>query len=196
MTKFENTIPVSLLFELIELDAETGALFWKSREIHHFKDEGRNSPTLQMNSWNTRYAGKEAFCCLTNGSPYMRGTLLGQKVLKHRIVWAMFKGEWPTYTIDHIDGDKLNNIPSNLRDVTVSVNQHNQKNAHVNSKTGVLGVSKCHKGQFVAQFVAQLRAYGKIHRLGTFSSIELAEKAYKEGKLLYQKFLLTFRRIK
>lgn len=46
----------------------------------------------------------------------------------HALIMLAFKGERPTgHHIDHKDGDKLNNVISNLRYVTLSQNQRNRK---------------------------------------------------------------------
>jgi hypothetical protein len=42
--------------------------------------------------------------------------------LVHRVVWFLAYGSWPEMSIDHIDGDKKNNHPDNLRLVSHSEN--------------------------------------------------------------------------
>jgi hypothetical protein len=44
-----------------------------------------------------------------------------------RLAWFYMLGKWPIFEIDHIDGNKLNDIWENLRDVTNTVNCQNSK---------------------------------------------------------------------
>ena len=99
-------------------------------------------------------------------SPYPRkvGTLVGQKPMhngykgiyfskngngklfpQHRVIWLLANGDWPKGEIDHIDGDKLNNDPANLRDVSRAENARNLK-LNVNNTSGCSGVKKCGNG--------------------------------------------------
>jgi hypothetical protein len=55
------------------------------------------------------------------GYPKVRALLI------HRLAWFLHHGQWPSHTIDHIDGNKLNNRLSNLRDVTVADNIGNNR---------------------------------------------------------------------
>lgn len=59
----------------------------------------------------------------------------------HRIIWALFYGEWPSGSIDHINGVKDDNRIENLRVVTHQENLRNQKKRKTN-KTGVHGISR------------------------------------------------------
>lgn len=55
------------------------------------------------------------FCDPTDGTR--------RKILAHRVVWESVHGPLdPTITINHIDGDKSNNHPSNLEPLTVADN--------------------------------------------------------------------------
>ena len=65
----------------------------------------------------------------------------------HTIVWALCHGEIPTYTIDHINGDRLDNRIENLREVSGSENKLNMLHPwHPNAKTGLPGVAPNHAG--------------------------------------------------
>ena len=59
----------------------------------------------------------------------------------HRIVWALCYNELPTTTIDHINGDKLDNRIENLREVCLSDNRLNMLLPwKPNQKTNVTGI--------------------------------------------------------
>lgn len=58
----------------------------------------------------------------------------------HRIIWELLREPIPPkMLIDHIDGNRLNNIISNLRVVTASENARNSKKSSRNC-TGIHGV--------------------------------------------------------
>ena len=63
---------------------------------------------------------------------------LGHFLYVHRIIWVIVTGEQPK-TIDHIDGNGLNNAVSNLRSVSQSENQKNLR-ISINNKSGIPGV--------------------------------------------------------
>ena len=65
---------------------------------------------------------------------------------EHRVIWAMHHGQWPTGSIDHVDGDPSNNDPSNLRLCTQGQNMCNTRLRDDNT-TGVKGLD-LHKGKW------------------------------------------------
>jgi hypothetical protein len=75
--------------------------------------------------------------------------------------------------VDHIDGNRTNNVLSNLRFATHS---ENLRNACLSSrnKSGVKGVSwdKC-----IGKWKAQIREDGKVKYLGCFDTIRAATEA-------------------
>jgi len=69
---------------------------------------------------------------------YKQAFFKGKYLLKHRLVFFLHKGYWPKY-VDHIDREKLNNHPNNLKAVTARENSANRKNT---AKSGYTGVYK------------------------------------------------------
>lgn len=96
----------------------------------------------------------------------------------HRLAWLCMHGSWPARQIDHINGNKSDNRIENLRDVTQEINQQNGTRPRKDNKLGIRGVSRHGKGFRVA-----IHLNGKQQSVGTFKTIEEAEKAYWVAKL-------------
>ncbi len=73
------------------------------------------------------------------GHGYLPVKVKGKSYLQHRIIFFLHNGYWAN-EVDHIDRDKVNNAPINLRDVDHSTNQHN-RDVQKNNTSGVKGVS-------------------------------------------------------
>jgi len=86
-------------------------------------------------------------------------------------------------TIDHIDGNTLNNTKNNLRIVT----QRQQcQNRHINKSSKYPGVylRKCkYKDKIYTYWDARIRIKGKIVLLGSFKIEEEAYKVYQNALL-------------
>lgn len=149
----KNTVPIQFLHDKLLIDRETGVITWK---------------------WGAR-AGVRAGHESKDG--YRSIKLQGTLILEHRIVWAMIHGEWPDGEIDHINRNRNDNSPSNLRVVSHSQNHMNRGRGR-NNALGVKGV--CRNG---SGFRAQLRANGKQVYLGTYRTIEDAAKAYADASI-------------
>lgn len=86
-------------------------------------------------------------------------------------------------SVDHIDGDTLNNQCSNLRLATQSQNNANQHGAKKGSKSGVKGVY-WHKQ--ASKWCAEVVHDKKKHYLGLFETLEDARIARnKKAKELH-----------
>lgn len=124
-------------------------------------------------AWNSRYGGKPAGCIRPDG--YVRVKFNRKAYYAHVIVFEMFFGEVPKgFDIDHVDRNKSNNRPMNLRLASRSENKFNAP-AYVTNKLGVRGVSY-HKR--VGKFAAGIRVDGKSIHIGYFDDVESANIAY------------------
>lgn len=129
-------LPVDLLKEILELDADTGVLTWRRRPVRHFS-EGKPTPKMRAAMWNGKYAGKQAF---TSSDPrgYFRGAIGGKFFYAHRVIVALTDGEWPWGEVDHINRDKSDNRRLNLRVVTHAENRRNSADCDPEQRGAVL----------------------------------------------------------
>lgn len=173
-----NKLPVGLLSACVELDRSTGNLHWKDRPLWTF-NEGKYSIGREAVRWNTRYSGKRAFNTL---SPYgyLTGRLNEVSLYSHRVVWALYYGNFPDLWLDHIDGDRTNNLITNLREVTYKENNKNTA-LRSNNKTGVVGVSLRNKG-----FEANIKNNQGVQIfLGYYKTVDEAAKVRQEAENKY-----------
>jgi len=156
-----KTIPVDLLKQLFVYDAH-GHLWWKPREGAY--------------RWNSRNARKEAFTAISHG--YYVGRLFGSNHFKHRILWALHTGEWPTGQLDHIDHNRLNNEMSNLREASQQDNLKNQSLRNDNT-SGHCGVCwSANRGKWYARL-----GKGPGSFLGYFTDKGIAINTYEDFKV-------------
>jgi len=157
MDAFHSTVTLERVKELLNYDPETGLFTWLQR---------RN----QIIS-----AGDKAGYVSTSG--HISICIDSYRVLAHRAAWAIAYGEWPSTDIDHINGDPADNRIANLRMVSRGHNLQNQRKAHRDSKSGLLGVRKIGKKWF-----AKIMASGVLYNLGRFLTPEEASAAYLKAK--------------
>lgn len=152
-------VTIEMLRKLVAIDMETGALTWKPRPVELFANE------RAWKSWNSRFAGRQAFNTLS-GNGYMHGALFNKKIYAHRIVFALVNGRWSEQSIDHIDGNRLNNRPLNLRDVDHRSNCLNQPIRKANT-SGFTGVSY---DRTRGAYESYITSHGKKIALGRFAT--------------------------
>lgn len=157
---------------LLRADFEAGRLFWLPRPREVF-------PTLNSHSsWNSRYAGKEAFLFIDSAG-YHVGSIHNRRYKAHRVLWLMATGQWPINQIDHINGDRADNRLANLRAVSNTDNARNKCRPATNT-SGVVGVfwnKKCSKWR------ALIQANGQLKHLGLFDNFDDAVDARKIAEI-------------
>lgn len=116
---------------------------------------------------------------------YIKARLNGSYYYLHRLVWMYHYGEINQgYEIDHIDGNPSNNTIKNLRLARSFENTQNIRTAHIDSKTGILGVTWSKKYK---KYVVQIKRLDK--RIAKyFKNIEEAELFYLETKRKFHEF--------
>ena len=142
---------------------------------HHIEFEFQNVKDnwKKMVIENTNY-GYKRISFRSNGKQ--------NQIQLHRLTFFIHNPSWNIYdgsidnSIDHIDGDKLNNNIENLRCVTHQENQWNQTKAK-----GYTWHKQKKKWQ------AQIKVDGKKIYLGLFDIEENARSAYLEGKIKYHR---------
>ena len=118
---------------------------------------------------------------LDHGSGYWMIGLDRRRYYAHRLAWLYMTGEWPEQMIDHLDGNRANNVFVNLRDAERAINQQNVRRPLPNTASGLLGAFKKRN-----KWTSNVRAFGQVIRLGSFDTAEEAHAAYLQAKRKYQ----------
>jgi hypothetical protein len=114
-------------------------------------------------------AGREAG---TFFDGYKRVKLFGVNILAHRVAFALANDRWPDGHIDHVNGNKLDNRPSNLREVS---NRENHQNRPAHRSGRLVGTTRLKKSR---RWQAQARLGDKKKFLGTYETEQEAHDAY------------------
>lgn len=136
--KRQKELPIEELKRIFYYDFNTETLRWKIRT----KKTLPGSP-----------AGA------ANKSGHMMVSYNNEKFYVHRVVFALFNNRWPNGIIDHIDRNRGNNNPNNLREADDNQNNYNMK-MRIDNSSGVRGVSK-HCGGWHAEVQAKGIRYRK-----------------------------------
>lgn len=158
-------IAVEYLRDVLDVDPQNGVLTWKRRDRRFF------TSNRACSTWNSRYAGKPALVGLSKG--YRTGRIFDRCVKAHRVIWALYYGEWPKGDIDHINGNRADNRVSNLRLVDHQTNCKNQR-LRSNNSSGITGVYWYARGR---KWVAYINVDGSMKYLGRFDVLEEAVEA-------------------
>ena len=174
-----HPVPVDLLRRLLRLDVETGNLYWRERPPEMFSG-GAHSKKQEAKRWNGRHAGRQAMTA-KNSRGYFHGPILGRWYRAHQVVFALSNGRWPDDWLDHINHDRGDNRPKNLREVGSAGNARNISIRSDNT-SGHLGVNFKKSDN---RWVARICCGGKRIYLGAFDTIEEAIDARKAAEKLH-----------
>ena len=116
----------------------------------------------------------------TNGYVYFSTHATGPVTL-HSFVWG---GTQRGFSIDHVNGNKLDNRRDNLRLVTYQLNQANRKNLNSNNTSGARGVIR-RSGATKNPWLAQIMVNRKTIHLGVFATMVEAVMARKAAELKF-----------
>jgi hypothetical protein len=143
------------LQELIEYNPSIGNFIWKV-------------------SKGTRSAGSLAGS--TNKKGYIQIKIDGTTYFAHRLAYLLMVGRWPASLIDHKNHNPSDNRWVNLREADYTTNNLNRKGPTKRNALGVRGVSRTTGGKFRAH----VRYNGVLNHLGTFDTIEQAERVQQK----------------
>jgi hypothetical protein len=111
-----------------------------------------------------------------DGKGYLHVSINRMFVRVHRIVFAMHYGLEPV-AIDHVNRNKQDNRPENLRPATQSENAGNTW-GFAHNTSGIKGVSRNTRS---GMWHAQIKINGKQTYLGRYATKEQAQVAYNEA---------------
>jgi hypothetical protein len=182
-----NKLPsLEYLKECFELDPTSPSyLKWKKdRPLNHFNS------TQSHKAWKNKTRNSQ-INSLDKDNYYIvfSNTFFNKKIRYkvHRIVYAISNSEdcLNDSCIDHIDGNRLNNNPKNLRTATVSQNLLN-RGKQKNNSTGHKNITFSKRRK---KYICKIQIRRKQIHIGEFDTLEEAiEKRDIEGKKLVGEF--------
>lgn len=161
------------LKNILSYNSETGVFTWKERDSGYFKTMSA------YKAWAGKFPGTKAGSVSAQG--YRIITINKKTYYQHRLAWLFTYSELPSKSIDHINGDRLDNRIVNLRDVSASENSRNSF-LYNNNSSGQAGVSFHKSSQLWRAFI---RNDGNVVSLGYFKNKDQAIVARKAAEKKY-----------
>lgn len=161
------------------------------RFFRYCQDSGQLLRYAKLDPWhNYLLLAKERAMGRTDNWGYLRMDIgADRNILVHRVIWKIVTCEDPgRRTIDHIDGNKLNNKIDNLRLADLAENCWNKPAQKMKDGEPVLipykGVTyvRDRNGE-LAYIIARISFRGKRIYLGTFNTPEQAARAYAKASM-------------
>lgn len=159
----EKILTRDRLCELLEVDIENGTFTWRNTMGGRAK-KGQQAGVIGVN-------GYVAICVDQKG------------YLAHRLMWLYVYGAMPLLQIDHIDRNRTNNKPVNLRLATQKQNSENIYRTKTNT-SGYRGV-RCESRLITKPWSATITHNYKQKHLGYYATVEEAVIARKAAEDLY-----------
>ena len=149
-----------LLRSIVDYDSLTGVFKWK-RDNKYFS-------SIKAGDEVGKGARKSGYSC---------ANINHKQYYQHRLVWLYVYGEWPSKSIDHINGIRDDNRIENLRLASLSENQQNR--GRTRKKQGLMGAYKdrSSKNWYSTIMTNKVRTH-----LGSFDTEEKAANAYIAAK--------------
>ena len=151
---------------------------YKDGNLYHKPMTKENARKKQ---WNAKHSGKRLGCIDSHGYVSTCLSIDGKPwhFSVHRLIFLYHHGYLPEY-IDHIDGDRSNNLIENLRSATKIDNSKNTKLSSRN-RYGKPGVYETPSGKWIAR----INQNKKRINLGTYETLDEAIHAREKAEKLY-----------
>jgi len=142
------------------------------------KIDGRQAVAVdECDAWLLDAHRWQAVYCKPGQCYYVMASMGGKTIYLHR----MIMDPPPGMTVDHINGDPLDNRRCNLRLATRSQNQMNRR-TQSNNTSGFKGVSLFKR---TGKYRAYIMVAGKETHLGYFATAEEASAAYQAALAMH-----------
>jgi len=144
-------------------DFETGRLYWIAPPPNHAGKLGDEAGAINVGKGKNK--------------SYWQVRAFGRTFKRSRVIFHMAHGRWPAPSVDHANGDSLDDRLANLRECTPSQNTANRP-AQKRPSGMPRGVYLTRQGKYMARVTIQ----GVTKNLGTFEKIDDAERVYASAR--------------